>query len=56
MASGTKEAAERNAHTPRTEDALERIQDQLSNGDGQVETGVDISQERERADIERLGL
>lgn len=51
-----KEAAEANAHTPRTQEALEKIQDQLSNGSGQVETGVDISREREREDIERLGL
>lgn len=52
----TKDAAAANAHTPRTEEALETIQDQLDNGEGQVETGVDVSVEREKADRERLGL
>ena len=51
----TKDAAERNAHTPRTPEALDKIQDQLDNGEGQVETGVDVSLEREAADKERLG-
>jgi len=50
MAAGTKDAAARNAHTPRTGEALERIQDQLDNGYGQVETGVDVSIDRELAD------
>ena len=44
------DAAERNEHTPRTDEALERIQDQLDNGEGQVETGIDVSMEREEAE------
>lgn len=55
MAKSTKKAAELNAHTPRTEEALEIIQDQLDNGEGRVETGVDVTAEREAADRERLG-
>jgi hypothetical protein len=55
MPKGTSEAAARNANTPRTEEALVHIQNQLDNGEGQVETGVDISREREKADQERLG-
>lgn len=55
----TKRAAELNAHTPRTDEALERIADQLENGYGQVETGVDVSIDREieerRADV-KAGL
>lgn len=55
----TKKAAELNEHTPRTDAALERIQDQLDNGYGQVETGVDVSVEREieerKADV-KAGL
>lgn len=42
-----KDAAARNANTPRTEEALDAIQNQLDNGEGQVETGKDVSVERE---------
>lgn len=42
------EAAERNAHTPRTAAALDTIANQLANGEGQVETGTDVSMERQR--------
>jgi hypothetical protein len=44
------DAAARNEHTPRTDEALEKIQDQLDNGEGQVETGIDVSMEREEAE------
>jgi len=54
MAKGTKDAAESNAHTPRTDDALEKIQEQLDSGRGQVSTGIDISMERQREDAQRL--
>jgi hypothetical protein len=54
MAKGTKDAEARNAHTPRTDEALEIIQNQLDNGHGRVETGTDVSLERERADKEKL--
>ena len=54
MAKGTKDAAESNAHTPRTEDALEKIQEQLDSGRGQVSTGIDISMERQAEDAQRL--
>lgn len=54
MAKGTNQAAELNAHTPRTEAALGIIQNQLDNGTGQVETGVDVSMERQREDALRI--
>lgn len=51
----TLDAAEQNAHTPRTAEALEKIQEQLDSGRGQVSTGIDISVERELEDKEREG-
>lgn len=54
MAKSTKDAEARNAHTPRTDDALAIIQNQLDNGYGQVETGVDVSREREAEDRAKL--
>ena len=54
MAKGTKDAAESNRFTPRTADALEKIQEQLDSGRGQVSTGIDISMERQAEDAQRL--
>jgi hypothetical protein len=54
MAKGTMDAAESNAHTPRTALALEKIQEQLDSGAGQVSTGIDISMERQAEDAQRL--
>jgi len=47
-----KDAAARNEHTPRTDEALERIQAQLDGdmGEGQVKTGEDVSMAREEAE------